>query len=72
MLLASLAASATFLGGLGFVHRAWIALGLMVAIGALNGFFNILVVTAFQLGAKELWRWRWRRWAWPSAASPAT
>ena len=58
VLLASLAASATLLGGLGFVHRAWVALGLMVAIGALNGFFNILVVTAFQFGAKEELRGR--------------
>ena len=58
VLLASVVASSVLLGSLGFVHRPGVALALMIAIGALNGFFNILVITAFQVGAREELRGR--------------
>ena len=35
-----------------------LALALMIAIGALNGFFNIILTTAFQLGCQEELRGR--------------
>ena len=57
-LLAGLVAQSCLLGGLGFVHRPWLALAMMVGIGALNGFFNVILTTAFQIGADESLRGR--------------
>ena len=48
---------ASFTSGMS-AGRGYIALAAMIAIGALNGFFNIVVVTAFQFGAKEELRGR--------------
>ena len=49
VLLASLVTTGTTLATLGLVNTAWVALALMTLVGALNGFFNIVVMTAFQL-----------------------
>ena len=49
VLLSALVTSGTTLAALGLVSTAWVALALMTLVGALNGFFNIVVMTAFQL-----------------------
>ena len=57
-MLAALTGSCALMGSLGFVHQPGLALAVMFAIGALNGFFNIILVTAFQVGAQEEFRGR--------------
>ena len=57
-LLSMLVVQSGLLAGLGFVHRPWVALAMMIGIGALNGFFNIILTTAFQVGSDESLRGR--------------
>ena len=52
-LLSMLVVQSGLLAGLGFVHRPWLALAMMIGVGALNGFFNIILTTAFQIGSDE-------------------
>ena len=57
-LLSALVVQSGLLAGLGFVHRPWLALALMLGVGALNGFFNVILTTAFQIGSDESLRGR--------------
>ncbi len=57
-LLSMLVVQSGLLAGLGFVYRPWLALAMMIGIGALNGFFNIILTTAFQMGSDESLRGR--------------
>lgn len=58
VLLVVLVAQGALLGGLGFVHRPSLALLMMIAVGALGGYFNVILTTAFQLGSDEAKRGR--------------
>jgi MFS family permease len=58
VLLSTLIIESCLLGGLGFVRLPWLALAMMIGTGALGGFFNIILTTAFQTGADESLRGR--------------
>jgi len=49
LLLTTLLATGALLGALGWATCPWVALALLAGTGILNGFFNILLITAFQL-----------------------
>ena len=57
-LLSVLVVQSCLRAGLGSVHRPWLALVMMIGTGALNGFFNISLTTAFQIGSDESLRGR--------------
>ncbi len=58
VLLTALLLMGFLMGSLGSVSSTWVALGLTILIGLVIGFFNIVLVTAFQMSAKKELRGR--------------
>lgn len=58
MAVTSLVVMSLFMIVLGFVDGAWLALVVLVLIGATNGFFNVIVLTTFQTKIESEFRGR--------------